>query len=524
MTGPAKQRRYDVVVVGGGHNGLVSAAYLSRAGLSVLVLERLARTGGAATSVELFPGVPAKISPFAHQVGLLPDRICDDLGLDVPLRRPRTTSYAPVLRAGRHTGLMVETTPTHLTEDSFLTLTGSAREYDAWRAFQGDLDRFAAAVVPTLLEPLVTRREMAAQVPGALWESIVERPLGQVVEERFEDDLVRGLVATGALHGSFADLHDPGLEQNRTFVHSHLGRGWKVPVGGMGALGAALEAAVHRHGGEVVTRAFVTRLRTDGREARLTYQLGGAEHQVDCSWVLGNVAPWVTQLLLGENPGPRPEGSQLRVAMVLDRLPRLRSGVSPPLAFAGTVHTGEGYEQLRQSFLEAQEGILPETPPGEVSCPSLTDPSVMGTLAVEGKHVFVYTGHHAPARLFTGDVEGQRDELVLRVLDVLNVAFEEPVESLLTLDRDGVPCLEALAPQDVEGRLAMPGGHSYHGPLSWPWTPDRAALETPAQRWGVGTALPNVLTCGAGAARGGMVTGVAGHNAAMALLESSGRG
>jgi phytoene dehydrogenase-like protein len=110
---------------------------------------------------------------------------------------------------------------------------------------------------------------------------------------------------------------------------------------------------------------------------------------------------------------------------------------------------------------------------------------------------------------------------VLRVLDVLNVSFEEPIETLLTLDRDGAPCLEALAPQDVEARLAMPGGHVYHGPLSWPWVSNRAALDTPAQRWGVDTAVPNVMTCGAGAVRGGMVTGVAGHNAAMALLETA---
>jgi phytoene dehydrogenase-like protein len=228
-------------------------------------------------------------------------------------------------------------------------------------------------------------------------------------------------------------------------------------------------------------------------------------------------------LLLGENPGPRPEGSQLKVTMLLDRLPRLRTGVSPPTAFAGTVHVAGGYEQLRQAFREATRGTIPATPPGQLQCHSLTDPSVLGPLATDGKHVLSYLGLHAPARLYSGQVAAQRDETVVRVLDAVNAHLEEPIETLLALDRDGNPCLEALAPQDVEQALAMPGGHMFHGPLSWPWAPDGACLDTPAQRWGVHTGWANVLTCGAGAVRGGSVSGVAGHNAAMAVLEATGR-
>ena len=93
----------------------------------------------------------------------------------------------------------------------------------------------------------------------------------------------------------------------------------------------------------------------------------------------------------------------------------------------------------------------------------------------------------------------------------------------MALDENGTPCLQARAPQDVEASLAMPGGHMFHGPLAWPWAPDTALLDTPARRWGVQTPVPNVLLCGSGAVRGGAVSGIGGHNAAMAVLEATGR-
>jgi phytoene dehydrogenase-like protein len=144
----------------------------------------------------------------------------------------------------------------------------------------------------------------------------------------------------------------------------------------------------------------------------------------------------------------------------------------------------------------------------------------MGPLAMEGKHAFTYFGLHTPARLFTGNPEEQRDEVVLRILDTINEQLEEPIETLLTLDEDGEPCLQIKAPQDVEAALAMPGGHIFHGPLAWPWAPDTAVFDTPARRWGVQTPKANVLLCGSGAVRGGAVSGIGGHNAAMAVLES----
>src|SRR6185436_15892776 len=124
------------------------------------------------------------------------------------------------------------------------------------------------------------------------------------------------------------------------------------------------------------------------------------------------------------------------------------------------------------------------------------------------------------ARAFADDVDAQRDVAVGRALDAINEVLEEPIESLIATDENGVPCLEAKAPQDIDVALAMPGGHIFHGDLDWPWTPNRTRLDSPAQRWGVATELPNVLLCGSGARRGGGVSGLGGHNAAQAVLEA----
>ena len=150
-------------------------------------------------------------------------------------------------------------------------------------------------------------------------------------------------------------------------------------------------------------------------------------------------------------------------------------------------------------------------------CPSLSDPSLLGD-APPGSHTLSILTLQTPASVFTPDPAGRRDEAVRRAIAALDEHLVDPIESVLARDAQGNPCLEARIPQDVEAELAMPGGHAHHGHLDWPWASNRTRLETPDQQWGVPTGLPRVFLAGAGARRGGVVSGMAGHNAAQAVL------
>lgn len=300
----AQRTAYDVVVVGGGHNGLTAAAYLAGAGLSVLVLERLGHTGGAAVSAQAFPGLGARLSRYSYLVSLLPEQVARELELPLELRSRRTASYSPTVRDGRPVGLFVEHEEGEATRRSFARLTGGEEEYAAWQRFYAEVGDLARVVAPTLTEPLPTTRAVRDQVDPAVWDAVVARPLGEAIEERFADDLVRGVVATDALIGTFASLRDPSLVQNRCFLYHLIGNGtgeWKVPVGGMGAVTTALASTATRRGAEILTGAGVSAIRpgADGT-AEVVWHDGEREHAVTAGRVLANVAPWVLRILLGE--------------------------------------------------------------------------------------------------------------------------------------------------------------------------------------------------------------------------------
>ena len=511
--------RYDAVIVGGGHNGLVAAAYLAQAGLSCVVLERRASVGGAAVSARVFDGFDVRVSRYAYLVSLLPQRIVDELALPVRLVRRAVSSYTPDPRAGGARGLLVASDDREATCASFAAVTGDGGEFAAWERFYAMVGTVARRVFPTLLEPLRSRVQMRRLVAhDATWEALFETPLAAGVHDALSDDLVRGVALTDALIGTLAAADDPALRQNRCFLYHAMGGGtgdWNVPVGGMGALTAALRDAAVAAGAEIRTGVEVTGI-GDG-EVRFA-SADGAAASVGAHWILANVAPAELHRLRGRpTEHAATEGSQLKINLLLARLPRLRDAtVSADRAFTGTFHVNETAAQLGAAYADAAAGRIPALVPCEAYCHTLSDSSILGPeLAAAGAQTMTIFALHMPARLFDGDAAGAAGDAALAAtLRSLDAVLAEPIADCIMHTPDGAPCVDVASPADLERELRMPRGNIFHGDLAWPFAEDPDDIG----RWGVETDDPAILVCGAGARRGGGVSGIPGRNAAMAVL------
>ena len=225
---------------------------------------------------------------------------------------------------------------------------------------------------------------------------------------------------------------------------------------------------------------------------------------------MSNAAPQVLARLRGKTPPVSLEGSQMKINILLKSLPQLKSGIDPRLAFAGTFHAQESFAQCESTYLQAKDGAVPEMLPIEMYCHTLTDPSILSDdLQAQGYQTLTVFGLHTPAALFDTDNEGAKAAALKAALASLNQYLVEPLENVIA-------AIEVKSPLDIEGDVGLPRGNIFHKDLSFPFREDNQQT-----RWGVETDDPRIFICGAGAIRGGGVSGIPGHNAAMAVLEAS---
>ena len=507
-------KKYDVIIIGAGHNGLVAASYLAKAGQKVLILETNNEVGGATTSEQVFEGVDARISRYSYLVSLLPDQILSELDLKFETISRKISSYTPYLKNGKQAGLLVKRVWDQSNVESFKSLTNTEVESKAWYEFYDQVSKFAKVISPTLLKPLPTKSEIkSALADDQIWRMLIEQPLGKVLDERFEDDLVKGVILTDGLIGTFSSAYE--MQTNICFLYHLIGNGsgeWKVPKGGMGALVLELDKKAKSLGVEIKVNSKVVSV--SATDSQVEVELAEGE-KISASYLLSNAAPQVLAKLMGQVQPKSLEGSQIKINMVLKSLPKFKSGIDARDAFVGTLHINESFNQLEKAYQQAKSGVFPDELPLEMYCHTLSDPSILSNELIRlGYHTLTIFGIHTPAKLFEKQPSEVKEIAKERALAALNKYLEEPIQNHLAKDSNGDLCIEIKSPLDLEQEIALPRGNIFHKDLSFPFKDDDSTT-----KWGVETNHPRVFLCGAGAIRGGGVSGIAGHNAAMAVLE-----
>ena len=298
---------FDAIILGGGHNGLAAAAYLAKAGKSVLLLEKLEHAGGAAVSARAFDGVDARLSRYSYLVSLLPRQIIEDLGLRIELARRRYSSYTPdPALAGR--ALLIDNGDAEATAASFTAVGAADGEFAAFNEFYAGCRKLTETLWPTMTSPLRTRSEArslaaAAGAAGA-WEEMIERPIAEAITARLKNDLVRGVVLTDALIGTFSRADDADLQQNICFLYHLIGGGtgdWE-----------SRSAAWARSPANSTRCPRRRRRHRDDRgghrrppDGTVAYRLDGAARPPQERGSIANVAPVVLDRL--RNAAPHPE-------------------------------------------------------------------------------------------------------------------------------------------------------------------------------------------------------------------------
>jgi phytoene dehydrogenase-like protein len=522
------QDRWDAIVIGGGHNGLVAAAYLARAGRRVLVLERRGVVGGACVTEELFPGY--RVSTAAYVNSLLRPEIVRDFdlrsrGFELLVRDP--SSFSP-LRDGRSLTFWADRGRTCEEIARF-----SPRDAERYAAYEEDLERVARAIEPMLLSPAPDPKSLA---PGNLWRlaqaawrlrpevdalvRLFSMSAADYIERWFESEPLKSRLATDGVIGAWAGPRTPGTAY--VLFHHVMGeangqRGvWGYVRGGMGTISEGLADYVRSRGGTILTEAEAARIETaGGRVARVVLADG---RDFSAPVVLSNLDPKRTFLkLMDERSLPaefvdairsiRMRSGVVKINVATSGLPDFRAapGSRPGPQHRGTIHFCESIDEMERAFEEAKAGLPSRRPIVEMCIPSVVDE----TLAPPGKHLVSLFVQYAPYDRSDGRAWGPETEreFAQSVFDVIG----EYAPNWGSIVDDYM----VLTPRGLEERFGMTGGNIFHGEM----TLDQLGFLRPASGAAhYRTPVRGLYLCGSGAHPGGGVMGAPGRLAAQAAL------
>jgi phytoene dehydrogenase-like protein len=523
---------YDAIIIGAGHNGLVTAAYLAKARKKVLVLERRPIIGGIAATEEVFPGF--KFSPCAHLAGSFCKEIVSDLGLQH--QGLQMLPFTPLLFAPGLDGdsLVIAPDLARATAEIGRHSKADASRFPSFCSLIKRLSGFFRALYNVPLPDKADPRDFnPAELLKIGWRfhrlgekemheflRIFPMSVADLLNEWFENDLLKAALAASGILGSFVGPRQQGTALN--LLHHQLGesngalRTAGFVRGGIGNLPQALARAAQQYGTEIRTGAEVARITSKSSAATGVVLQSGEEIQAICVISSADVKRTFLKLTEPTYLDPhfllqvrniRCRGTVAKINLALDGLPKIKTSNSndDAAALGGIVHFGPTLDDLERACDDSKYGRFSQQPFLEVTIPSIADP----TLAPSGKHVMSIWMQSAPYQLRDGHWDTQREALGDRVVNLL----EEHWPGFKNLIRHR----HVLTPLDLEQVYGLTGGHVYHAEMAL----DQIFFMRPVPGWSrYHTPLKNLFLCGSGTHPGGGVTGLPGYYAAKEILKS----